>query len=214
MFAASDSLIVSSFWQGAANNCASIALIKAAFLKYGYKNVFTVKIDNSQYHLTLKDGTELVLSEQERVQAAAYAKFDTAGIYRDLGSETNNVMFQTDLAYACIAKYIQKKGYWLCAEENNKRIPRIKSFEKALKFISHRSFCTDNSYRYLGLKIKDNKIFDFNNPSDIKDQGAILYSDAHAVAVYKSNLDCHGDWVPLSKEKTCFNYFQWFIVLQ
>jgi len=68
--------VVNSFYQGKANNCASIALIKAAMDKYGYKNVYQLKKERDQYVIVLRDNTELTISQEEFDLAKETSKFE------------------------------------------------------------------------------------------------------------------------------------------
>jgi hypothetical protein len=213
-YAVSDSLIVSSFCQGSANNCASVALIKAAMLKYGYKDIFTLKKVENSYNITLRDNTHMVITEKERLLATKYSHFETTESYEQLGAEKEEVLFYANLAYACIAKYIQTNGYTGCADYLGVTpdVSRIPEFENALIFITRTSYCTDNCYKYLGLKIRGG-IQNYKSGLTLNEMGTILYSWGHAVVVYHNKIDCHGDWVPASTSKICYNYFKWYIVL-
>jgi len=133
-----------------------------------------------------------------------------------LGTLKDSVLLYAYLSYACIAKNLSENGYWSCSDlqGNSSHIRRIKGFQNALIFITKTSYCTDNCYRLLGLKIKDNKIYDYDGSISLNDKGTILYSWGHAVAVYNNQLDCHGDWLPVSANKVCYNHFKWYITLQ
>lgn len=210
-----DFSIAKSFRQGNANNCASVALIKAAMLKYGYNRIFSYK-RSGNYDVDLKDGTKLIISQEELNLASVYSHFDTTGIYRKLGSRRDSVLFYAYMSYACIAKYISEYGYWGCTDDEGEsvHIEKIPEFKNALSFITNTSFCTDNCYKLLGLKIKENKIADYTGEAPLNEKGTILYSKAHAVTVYNNQLDCHGQWVPVSAKKVCRNVFKWYIVLE
>jgi hypothetical protein len=212
----SDSTVLSSFYQGSANNCASIALIKAAMYKYGYNQIFTYKREGNDYKVVLRDGAKLTISEDQLNMAVKYSNFDTTDTYKILGGFKDSVLFYAYLSYSCIAKNISENGYWSCSDENGKssHIKKVRDYEKALIFITKTSYCTDNCYRLLGLKIKENRIFDYDGNTILNDKGVILYSWGHAVAVYNNQLDCHGDWLPISSSKVCYNHFKWYIVLQ
>src|SRR5689334_4836797 len=68
--------IASSFCQGEANNCASIALIKAAMLKYGYNKIFDVQVKDNGYKLKLRDGTTIRVEKEEFEKARKKAEFE------------------------------------------------------------------------------------------------------------------------------------------
>lgn len=205
--------IVSCFSQNGGNNCASIALIKAAMLKYGYSGMFDLQTNESGYVVTLKNGVILSISEEELQQAKESAAFELHDV-PDLGQEQSEVIKYAYLAYATIAKSIVKSGYWGCVEQNNRHYTDIKTYKDALWFISKRSFCTDNCYRLLGYKIRDNKVFEFTNPAQVAEKGTILYSWPHAVVTCGAELDCYGNWLPVQTSKICNNRFEFYIVLE
>lgn len=208
--------VLSSFCQGSANNCASVALIKAAMAKYGYNNIFTVQKSEGKFKIILRDGTKLTVTESENKLATEYSHFDTTGSYEKLGTDKDSVLFYAYLTYACIAKNIEENGYWSCSNNfgDKKHLRRIKGFENSLLFITRTSYCTDNCHLILGLKIKSDKIYDYTGQPELNDVGTILYSWGHAVATYKNQLDCHGDWPPVSANRVCYNNFKWFIILE
>ena len=211
--AITDSLVVSCFSQGAANNCASIALIKAAMLKYGYTNMFESKKERNTYKVKLKDGTKLEVTEEELTLARdEYAKFEITKT-PEVSSAQDNVLFYAYLAYAVIAKSIVQNGYWGCGDSNAPHYTQIKKYNEALTFISRTSFCTDNCHKLLGYKIKGDKIYDFNSVSQLDEKGIILYSMAHAVVVFNKQIDCHGEWEKATTSKVCSNKFKWYIKL-
>ena len=211
-----DFSIISSFCQGSANNCASVALIKAAMYKYSYNKIFKYEFADNKYKIELKDGTKLSISPAELTSATSYSNFDTTHSYELLGNLKDSVLFYSYLSYACIAKNIQENGYWGCsdAKGNSSHIRRIKGFQSALSFITRTSYCTDNCHRLLGLKIKENKIYDYDGSTSLIGKGTILYSWGHAVAVFENQLDCHGEWLPVSPNKVCYNRFKWFVTLE
>ena len=59
-----DKFIIESFWQKA-GNCASIALIKAAILKYGLKKVVRIRKVGKQDVITLRNKRMLVFQPGE-----------------------------------------------------------------------------------------------------------------------------------------------------
>jgi hypothetical protein len=207
-----DLLIVSSFSQGSANNCASIALIKAAMLKYGYKNMFGLARNGDNFKVTLKDGTQFTITDEERKSSIRSANFKIPSL-PTLGAEKDSILFYAYIAYASIAKFIVAKGYWGCEEQGGPHFIDHNTYTDALFFISRTSFCTDYCNRLLGYKAKRNTIYDFVRPADANQRGTILYSAAHAVVAYNDHLDCHGSWVPITTTEICSNDFKWYIVL-
>jgi len=126
------------------------------------------------------------------------------------------VLFYAYLSYAVIGKYIEKNGFWGCVDRNGDSFhyKKTKSFEESLNFITRTSICTDNCYRLLGLKIKGGKVIDYNGTEDLNRKGIILYSWKHAVTTHDGKLDCHGEWQPITAEKTCGNKFEFYIELE
>lgn len=212
----SDYAVMSSFSQGSANNCASVALIKAAMYRYGYENIFRYEREGDLYKVVLKDGTKLSITGDELSLAKRYADFDTSGSRLLSDVEREQLLHYAYLAYACIAKNIALNGYWGCVDDrgNSNHYNRMKHYSRALHFITRTSFCTDNCHRLLGLKIRDNKILDYTGAQVLADKGIILYSWGHAVAVYDNKLDCHGEWLPVTADKVCYNKFKWYLVLE
>ena len=68
-------LRMQAFAQGKANNCISVALIKAAIQRYGVGHVFDTLRIGSQVRVTLRNDTVLTLTDAERLQAAGWARF-------------------------------------------------------------------------------------------------------------------------------------------
>jgi hypothetical protein len=211
--ASRDSLIISTFYQGHANNCASVALIKAAMLKYGYKNIFETKRIAGGFQITLKDGTMMEITEKERISALRASKFDTAGTAFELGAEKDSVLYYAYLSYACIAKFTQLKGYWGCQEQGSPHFPPIRNFKNAVSFISNKSFCSDYCYRLLGLTIKQDSIYTLKQNTILVESGTILYSQKHCVAVFNDQLNCYDRWLPVAA-LSCGEKFEFYMILQ
>jgi len=205
---------IEAFYQGSANNCASVALIKAAMLKYGYKNIFTFSESAGNYKITLQSGDTLSVSNTELKLAEQYSNFELSGNLP--AAQQKDVLSYAYLSYAAIAKYIQLYGYWSCEDKygNSYPIAPMYDYLNALRFITMTSFCTDNCYKLLGLKIAGGKINDYTNATVLNQKGTILYSWGHAVAANHNTIDCHGSWIPASTAKTCNNRFKWYIVLE
>lgn len=102
--------ILKSFYQGSANNCASVALIKAGMHRYGYNKMFTYSKEDGKFKVTLQDGIKLIINEQEFLQAKSLSKFEINEDPQLLGSYKDSILFYAYLAYASIAKNIEKNG--------------------------------------------------------------------------------------------------------
>ena len=209
--------VMDLFYQGRANNCASIALIKAAMFRYGYNEMFTVEKDNEKYKIVLRDGTKLTVTEDELVLAKRVARFEINNESPLTQPQREDVMFHAYLAYAAIAKFIEENGYWGCENEDGSslHLTRIRRYEDALRFITKTSYCTDNAHRLLGLKIIGNRVSRFEPDNKLIEPGIILYSSGHAVAVHESKIDCRGDWVLLNgSAEACHQFFEWYVRLE
>lgn len=90
-----DHVRLQAFAQGKANNCISVALIKAAVQRYGVGQVFDTlrpASEPQQVRVTLRDHTELVLTDQERRQAAGWARFPRAGAGSRVGQQKIQIL--------------------------------------------------------------------------------------------------------------------------
>ncbi|MDI5950385.1 hypothetical protein QLS91_11550 [Flavobacterium sp. LB2P84] len=56
--------IIVAFWQQGANNCVSIALIKAAIETFGLNNVFKVFRNGENYEVELRNNDTIIFTEQ------------------------------------------------------------------------------------------------------------------------------------------------------
>lgn len=194
-------------------NCASIALIKAAMLRYGYDKVIQYEKHADVYNVILRDGSHLNISQEELELAKKFARFEINKVLSE--HDINEVMLHAHLLYACIAKKVQLEGYYGCEEDDGSyhKYKPVKKYSKALRFISRTSICTDKCYVLLGLNIKG-KINDYTDTTVLNEDGTILYSKGHAVAAYQGKIDCYGDWITVSTEQTCSQKFNWYIVLE
>lgn len=205
-----DQKVISSFYQNGGSNCASIALIKAAMSQYGYNKIFEFKHEGGKYKVTLRNNQKLTVTDEELALAKTKAQFGT----ENTTPQTEDILLHAYLAYACIAKYIAVHGYWGCVEDGNTHYLPMYKFEKALRFITKTSYCTDNAYRLLGFSVAGNEVKDFNPAVALPEKGVLLYSLDHAVVVYKGQLDCYGNWLKLSDGKLCNQEFKWYLQLQ
>jgi len=205
--------VVKTFYQDAANNCASVAIIKAAMCKYGYNKVVSYTLHESEFKIKYRNNEKITVTEEERQMASEYARFWINDILQY--ELKDSVVFYACLYYACIAKYIEAKGYWGC-EDSDGSSPKfrpMKNYERALKFISRVSYCTDNAHRLLGLSIKSNKVQELTNSTILPPYGVVLYSWKHAVVVFNGTIDCYGDWKQVSTSRICGNKFEWYVEL-
>ena len=86
-------------------NCASIAVIKLAMRKYGVHNLFTKNdLTDQTYHVTLRNGNEVVVTQQDLVEAKKYSLFEPRVPASGAVSDTVEA---AQFAYAVMAKRYQ-----------------------------------------------------------------------------------------------------------
>lgn len=198
--AQADKLIFTSFHQGPKDNCASVALLKAAIYKYGIGRVISYKHVSDGIHILLKSNQEFNLSNSEisiAKRASGFTKTDIRLI--NDSSVENHIIEYADTLYAVEAKYISIYGYSGCDKDPLNR--QYNTFKLAIDLISNNGVCTDNVYKYLGLFIKGD-IRDYNKNVDFKSlKGTILYSATsnHAIAVFENSGDDYGELVPIKR---------------
>lgn len=208
----SDSLRLQAFYQGKAGNCASIALIKAAIDRYGLGQVFDTMRTGSSVQIKMLNGQMLTLSDAERRQAGAATKFvrNDASKPKPEGSdlpvaEATSIIQYATLCYAVMAKFIESVGEYDCLNSDNTTDApkRVTSFKAALATLDD-GVCSDNVYRHLGLIVENPSHVEFKpTMSFLTKRGVLVYSDKHAVAVWRKYFDYHGDWIERSKRGHC-----------
>lgn len=100
--------LVSEFSQTDRGNCASVAVIKAAMDTYGNKVFDQVRpLDDGAYQVTLRDGSQVVVTREELEAAATATHFDV----EDPGADA-----YATLSYAVIAKRYQQESGMTYAE--------------------------------------------------------------------------------------------------
>ena len=204
----SDHMRLQAFAQGKANNCISVALIKAAIQKYGVGQVFdTLRMASQpqQVRVTLRDHTELVLTDDERQQAAAWARFRQPETAHMPSAERSKLISYAAFCYGVMAKYISTEKLYGCTNESTgvaDSSNALSSYRAALKRLTNRSICSDNAYRHLGLRATDGTTGGHNydpNTDFTGKAGVVAYNDNHAVFVLGRQYDDHGSWAPLAK---------------
>ncbi|MDO7886647.1 hypothetical protein [Hymenobacter cheonanensis] len=193
-----DALRMQAFAQGRANNCISVALIKAAIQHHGIGQVFDTLRTGDQVRVTLHDGTALVLTDAERQQAATWAMFNQpTGIALPV-TERAAIVSYANFCYAVMAKYMQTQQWYGCIDDAGKVVvyAPLTKYRRALRKLTDKSICSDNAYRHLGLQVKDSTAPRYN-PALLY-AAAVAYSDNHAVFVLGKQYDDHGSWEPLA----------------
>jgi len=198
-----DALRLQAFAQGQANNCISVALIKAAVQRYGIGQVFDTLRAGDQVRVTLRDHTVLTVTDAERRQAARQAAFKRPPVAGLPATEQLALISYAHLCYAVIAKYLQTQQLYLCTNDNNQpdATDALGSYDRALRKLSRKGICSDNDYRHLGLRALDPTAPPYNPGTDFSGhQGVVAYNHEHAVFVLGQQYDCYGTWQPLAAQ--------------
>lgn len=199
-----DTLRLQAFRQGRANNCVPVAFIKAAIYRYGVGQVFDTARVEQGVRVTLRDQTQLVITNAERKQAATAANLRATSNTLPPAERAAIISYAT-LCYAVMAKFIQQKGYYSCLSKRNELGPPIPlatpDFANALAQMSDTGLCTDSGYRHLGLAAVNPQNVELPRPApDFRHKkGVVVYSSRsnHAVFVLDHQFDDHGEWVAL-----------------
>lgn len=164
-----DTKIFNAFKQGNVNeggNCVSIALIKAAFSKYGYNDIFkNVLKDDSNYKVTMRDDTLVVFSQSELDLVASRANFK-------LKDSTDFSMKFKKYAEFCYAAMCKK----------NQILEGYQSLDSAITDLNN-GYTTKYSYKLLGLKYKNIRPRRAKKINQL--EHLVIYNTYHAV--YASN---------------------------
>lgn len=171
------------FFQGSANNCLTVAAIKAAMMRFGQRpcDVFRqVTARPYGFEVTMRDGFRLTLTREELRKAGSAS--DLRGDNQALGDDAN-------FLYAASAKR--------ALLENNRSFKRIQSFERALEELGQGEQLGYALHR-LGLvaHIRESSAHELAN-------GAIGVLDVgfHAAAVIEGAVDDYGVKSALSSPK-------------
>jgi hypothetical protein len=208
----SDSLRLQAFYQGQTGNCASVALIKAAIDRYGLGRVFDTIRTSTTVNIKLRNGQFLTLTDAERKQAASAAQFvrNDQSKPKPVGSdlpiaEATPIIQYANLCYAVMAKFIATQGEYGCLNRDNtiSARTRVVGFAAALATLAN-GVCCDNVYKHLGLEVVNPQHVEFTTSLDFTHTpGVIVYSEKHAVALWRKYFDYHGDWIARSDRGEC-----------
>lgn len=161
--------IFNAFKQGNVNeggNCVSIALIKAAYSKFGFNNVFE-KIDkkNDKYKVTMRDKSIVEFNESELELARERANFK-------LKDSTDFSIKLKEFAGFCFAAMCKK----------NQILEKYDTYDEAITDLNN-GYTTQYVDKLLGLKfkkVKPHRASKINNLNHL-----VIYNTYHAV--YASN---------------------------
>ena len=187
-----DKFIIESFWQKA-GNCASIALIKAAILKYGLKKVVRIRKVGNQDVITLRNKRMLVFQpgEIEKINEKNQVQYSKP---QDETMKTVQVIrHYVNICLAVMIRILQIDGY------NGKEYNQT----QAIKLLTKDGMPTNKIHMLLGLKRRtpgSQKISLKHLTLFKKKKGVLLYSDFHITVASKGFYEDFGKAVPFSKE--------------
>lgn len=185
-----DKFILESFWQKAAN-CASVALIKAALLRYGLRKSFVARRNNENLIITLQDGRMLLLTEKE-IRAINKENKILYSPYRDPVKKRALLKLRefAETAFAIMVRSIQLEGYE--GKEHTE--------SSAIRLLTRTGISTSQLHRLLGFSRKSvgaHKLSLKHLSLFKRKKGVLLYSDLHIVVVSKGYYEDFGKAVPL-----------------
>jgi hypothetical protein len=195
-----DKFIIESFWQKKAN-CATVAIIKAAILKYGLNRVFTVRKKLGTYVVILKNKKLLTLTDADinrinRKNDITFSRYRVKSKKEQLNKLRNYARF----CFAVIVRNIQLYGfdgkeYTQSAAVHNLLLKGIK---------------TDHLHDLLGLTRRTQKAHRLTErqlPALKNKKGLLLYTHEHIVVASEGYYEDYGkaivisDDIPLLKGK-------------
>jgi hypothetical protein len=202
-----DRFIMESFWQSQAN-CASVALIKAAILRYGVNKIFKVEKRLNQLLITLKNGQLMVLSSADinRINRDSRIIFSR---YKDQKRKQGLKRLKDDvrLCFAVIVRNLHLNGY--DGEEYTE--------SSAIRTLAAEGIQTDHIHSLLGLRRKQPAAYRLSQ-KHLKDfkrkKGILLYNDAHIVTVSGGFYDDYGkateikDQIPVLNGKKAVAWYE------
>jgi hypothetical protein len=202
-----DRFIMESFWQSQAN-CASVALIKAAILRYGVNKIFKVEKRLNQLLITLKNGQLMVLSSADinRINRDSRIIFSR---YKDQKRKQGLKQLKDDvrLCFAVMVRNLHLNGY--DGEEYTE--------SSAIRTLAAEGIQTDHIHSLLGLSRKQPAAYRLSQKhlEDFKrKKGILLYNDAHIVTVSGGFYDDYGkateikDQIPVLNGKKAVAWYE------
>ncbi|MBB6330862.1 hypothetical protein HNP24_001812 [Chryseobacterium sediminis] len=138
--------LIQSFWQQGANNCASIALIKAAIGTFGLNNIFQLEESPDKFVASLRDGTKVSFCRADLVLSKKVGSFQ----------KSRNASAEKELLYTAIREYEELCFAVMVAKYNLDN--SINSFEKSLTSLSNGANARFVS-QYLGLSNYCSEVF-------------------------------------------------------
>lgn len=186
--------ILESFWQDPKGyNCATVAIIKAAVMKYGIGRVFKTETRISYMIITLRNGKALIVTNEElkRINKENDFRFSRYSEYKKK-KDLKRLKDYVCLCFAIMVKYLKEYGF------NYEDYTIEEAIETLLA-----GFNTDYINELLGLAKMRNTVEELNkNNLELlkKKSVAILYSYAHVVVVCNGYFDDYGTPLIIGKK--------------
>lgn len=187
-----DQFIMESFWQHPEGyNCATVAMIKVAMLRYGPGNVFKCRKTKHAYHIALRDHRKLTIYKDEvkKFNWGNGFHFSNYKVKEKLKA-VSILKEQVQLSYAIMIKYLNRFGF----EGERYSIKDAKEYLQ-YGFGEDDPFNTDHLYRFLGIKMASEKVIDLKEKhlkAILTKKAVMLYSYKHVVAVCRGYYDDYG----------------------
>jgi hypothetical protein len=168
-----------AYRQDTANNCASIALIKANLNVFGLNGLYTQrKLNDTTSEFTLKDKRKITLSKRETELAKSHFRVDTSNAKSPY---LHQVIATSQICYAIMAKTFSDEF-----PERSK-----KSFEKDLDYITQTSFDVRFGTNLLGTG--DHTLILNRYASISGKKGVVVWSPHHTVFANNTTCDMPGN---------------------
>jgi len=188
-----DKFILESFWQKKAN-CATIAIIKAAILKYGLNKVFKVNQKLGTCLVVLKDKKLLTLTDTEinrinRRNDIVFSRYKNPGKKKQLDKLRKYVRF----CFAVIVRNIQLNGY------DGKEYTQSAAIHELIR----EGLNIEHLHSLLGLYRKTtsaHKLVRSHLPILKRKKAVLLYNPDHIVVLSGGYYEDYGTAVPIGNE--------------
>jgi len=185
-----DKFVIESFWQKA-DNCATVAIIKAAILKYGINRVFRVRKKLNSYIITFRDKKIITLTDSD-LRSMNSANDLVFSRYPDKKKkeQLHRLKSYVRLCFAAIVRNIQLNGY------QGKEYTE----SEAINDLLLKGLDTSQLHRLLGLlrKTRSAHRFALSHLKKLRKlKGVLVYSDDHIVVASSGYYEDFGTAVPL-----------------
>lgn len=176
-------LVIESFWQ-TGYNCATVAVIKAAIIKYGIDKVFKLEQRNPYKIITLRNRQMILLSgtEIKAINKKNHIAFDEHC--------SQKLKSYVELCFAVMVKSLQE--YYI------QEYGELEKNEAGKTLLD--GYNVEEASELLGLQMKTKKANDLRRRhlADLRKKKAVLfYNDYHAVVLSGGLWDCDGDPIEL-----------------